>query len=48
MVIVNNANLDLSFLETLSKIKENTLSFFESFKVIIKLYFFKFFVKELK
>ena len=50
MVVANNINfnLDLGFLETLSKIKENTLSFFELLKVIKKLYFFESFAKDIK
>jgi len=50
MVVANNINfnLDLGFLEALSKIKENTLSFFELLKVIKKLYFFESFAKDIK
>ena len=50
MVVANNINfnLDLGFLEALSKIKENTLSFFELLKVIKKLYFLNLLLKILK
>ena len=50
MVVANNINfnLDLGFLESLSKVKENTLSFFELLKVIKKLYFFESFAKDIK
>ena len=50
MTVANNINfnLDLDFLETLSKIKENTLSLFELLKIIKKLYFFESFTKDIK